>query len=87
MILLIALFLFIFKYLWHLYFAAAVAAVGVVFNLYVGFLQVTIMWQVEADVLDSETALQPLLLIMGLYFKYVIGKTTSVEVGCVNFSC
>ena len=54
---LIVLFLFIIKYLWHLDFAAAVAAVGVVFNLYVGLLQLTILRQVEADVLDSKSSL------------------------------
>ena len=70
---LIVLFLFIIKYLWHLDFSAAVAAVGVVFNLYVGLLQLAILRQVEADVLDGKPALQPLLLVVSLDFKDVIG--------------
>ena len=62
--------------------AAVIAAVVVELNLYIGLLKHSLVRQTELDVFDGQTAVKPLLLIIGTDGQYLVGKTGMIEVVC-----
>ena len=72
------------KNLWHLNLASTIASVGVVLDVDVRLFELALLWKVEADVLDGEPSLEPLHLVVRLYFKNVVGQSTVVKIAGVN---
>ena len=62
-----------------------VTAIPIRLDVNVGLDELSLMRQVKLQVLDGEPTTEPLLLIVGLDFKDVIGQSAMVKVIGVNF--
>ena len=59
--------------LWHLNVATVVTSVGVGLDIDIGLNECPIVGQMEFDVFDSKSSAEPLLLVVGFDFQYVVG--------------
>ena len=64
--------------------ATVVTSVGVGLDIDVGLNECSIVGQMEFDVFDSKSSAEPLLLVVGFDFQYVVGDATVVEVGRIH---
>lgn len=65
-------------------FASVIAAVVVQFYLNIRFLQLLSGDESELKVLDAQSAVEPLLLVVGADREYIIGLSAIVEVGGIH---